>query len=102
MDISQVESITVAQAEELLEQQPSSIDAVGKICQDFNWYAVCVFDEDDMVHFEGVEDVYLDILCQHGTDSRKGAGAEFRRGKRQDGGGVPVLHHGRGYCRGAQ
>lgn len=61
MDISQVESITVAQAEELLEQQPSSIDAVGKICQDFNWYAVCVFDEDDMVHFEGVEDVYLDI-----------------------------------------
>jgi hypothetical protein len=61
MDISQVESITVAQAEELLEQQPSSTDAVGKICQDFNWYAVCVFDEDDMVHFEGVEDVYLDI-----------------------------------------
>ena len=61
MDISQVESITVAQAEELLEQQPSSIDAVGKICQDFNWYAVCVFDEDDMVRFEGVEDVYLDI-----------------------------------------
>ena len=61
MDISQVESITVAQAEELLEQQPSSTDAVGKICQDFNWYAVCVFDEDDMVHFEGEEDVYLDI-----------------------------------------
>ena len=61
MDISQVESITVAQAEELLEQQPSSIDAVGKICQDFNWYAVCVFDEDDMVRFEGVEDVHLDI-----------------------------------------
>lgn len=61
MDISRVESITVAQAEELLEQQPSSIDAVGKICQDFNWYAVCVFDEDDMVRFEGVEDVYLDI-----------------------------------------
>lgn len=61
MDISQVESITVAQAEELLEQQPSSTDAVGKICQDFNWYAVCVFDEDDTVHFEGVEDVYLDI-----------------------------------------
>lgn len=61
MDISQVESITVAQAEELLEQQPSSTDAVGKICQDFNWYAVCVFDEDDMVHFEGVADVYLDI-----------------------------------------
>ena len=61
MDISQVESITVAQAEELLEQQPSSTDAVGKICQDFNWYAVCVFDEDDMVRFEGVEDVYLDI-----------------------------------------
>lgn len=61
MDISQVESITVAQAEELLEQQPSSIDAVGKIFQDFNWYAVCVFDEDDMVHFEDVEDVYLDI-----------------------------------------
>lgn len=61
MDISQVESITAAQAEELLEQQPSSTDAVGKICQDFNWYAVCVFDEDDMVRFEGVEDVYLDI-----------------------------------------
>ncbi len=61
MDISRVESITVAQAEELLEQQPSSTDAVGKICQDFNWYAVCVFDEDDMVRFEGVEDVYLDI-----------------------------------------
>ena len=61
MDISQVESITVAQAEELLEQQPSSTDAVGKICQDFNWNAVCVFDEDDMVRFEGVEDVYLDI-----------------------------------------
>ena len=61
MDIPQVESITVAQAEELLEQQPSSTDAVGKICQDFNWYAVCVFDEDDMVRFEGVEDVYLDI-----------------------------------------
>ncbi|MFR6277739.1 MAG: hypothetical protein ACLULM_02325 [Acutalibacter sp.] len=35
--------------------------AVGKICQDFNWYVACVFDEDDMVHLEGVDSVYLDI-----------------------------------------
>ena len=59
--VEDVEDITVEQVGQLLEKQPQETGAVGKICQDFNWYAVCVLDADDMVHFEGVEDVYLDI-----------------------------------------
>ena len=51
MDISQVESITVAQAEELLEQQPSSTDAVGKICSEFKWYFVCTVSAEDALKF---------------------------------------------------
>lgn len=62
VDIDAVKDLTVAQVEDLLAREPTpQSGAVGKICQDFNWYIACVFDEDDMVRLEGVEDVYLDI-----------------------------------------
>lgn len=62
VDVEDVENLTVAQVEELLSQDATrDSSAVGKICQDFNWYVACVFDEDDMVHLEGVDSVYLDI-----------------------------------------
>ncbi len=34
---------------------------IGKICEDFKWYMACLFDEDSMGKFDGVEDVTLDI-----------------------------------------
>ncbi|MFQ6829625.1 MAG: HlyD family efflux transporter periplasmic adaptor subunit [Acutalibacter sp.] len=62
VDVEDVENLTVAQVEELLSRDATrDSSAVGKICQDFNWYVACVFDEDDMVHLEGVDSVYLDI-----------------------------------------
>lgn len=63
MDISAVEDITPAQAKELLAKEPGEgpSSAVGKICSDFNWYLVFVFGENEMVKFEDVEDVTLDI-----------------------------------------
>lgn len=61
VDPAEVENLTVAQVEALLEQSPRESNAVGKICQDFNWYVACVFDENEMVHFEDVTQVSLDI-----------------------------------------
>lgn len=34
---------------------------IGKICEDFKWYMACLFDDDSMAKFEGVEEVTLDI-----------------------------------------
>lgn len=63
VDIKKIKSITASQAEQLLamnsgESAPSS---VGKICSDFKWYLVCIFDDEAMIKFEGVEEVTLDI-----------------------------------------
>ena len=62
VDPDEVETLTVSQVEELLNQEASpDSTAAGKICEDFNWYVACIFNEDEMVHLEGVEDVSLDI-----------------------------------------
>ena len=62
VDVENVQELTVSQVEDLLNREVSSSSAAaGKICEDFNWYVACVFDEDDMVHFEEVEDVSLSI-----------------------------------------
>lgn len=52
-----------ADVEELLklEQKSGTQQAIGKICLDFKWYLACVFDETDMIKFEGVKEVSLDI-----------------------------------------
>ncbi len=62
-DIQDVEKITPAKVEELLslEHGSGAYSPVGKICGDFKWYLVCEFDDNDMIKFEGVEDVSLDI-----------------------------------------
>ncbi len=63
MASDRVQYITVGQAKELLGQEPQRTTggAIGKICSDFTWKLVCVFEDSDMVKFEGVEDVSLDI-----------------------------------------
>lgn len=63
MDISKVESITPSQVRDLLgrTQGTGLGSSVGKICADFKWYLVCVFSDNDMVKFEDVEEVHLDI-----------------------------------------
>ncbi|MGI6255621.1 MAG: HlyD family efflux transporter periplasmic adaptor subunit [Acutalibacter sp.] len=62
VSVDDVEDLTVSQVEELLSQEPSAnSSAAGKICQDFNWYVACIFNEDEMIHLEGVENVSLDI-----------------------------------------
>ena len=62
VDLDQVEDLTPSQVEGLLELAPQEdAAAVGKVCQNFNWYAVCSLEEDEMVRLEGVEEVFLDI-----------------------------------------
>lgn len=62
VDLDEVKKLTVSQIEELLKQKGSPSDsAAGKICKDFNWYVACIFNEDEMVHLEGVKDAFLDI-----------------------------------------
>ncbi len=61
VDIEEVEHLTVPQVEDLLEKPVENQGSVGKICSDFNWYVACIFDKNEIVHFEDVTQVYLDI-----------------------------------------
>lgn len=64
MDPSAAKNITVSQAKELLAgPTPAAVpaSAIGKICSDFTWKLICVIPDSDMVKFEGVEQVTLDI-----------------------------------------
>ncbi|MFR3237419.1 MAG: HlyD family efflux transporter periplasmic adaptor subunit [Acutalibacter sp.] len=61
VDMKEVEHLTVPQVEELLAKPEENLGAVGKICGDFNWYVACIFDENEIVRFEDVTQVYLDI-----------------------------------------
>lgn len=44
-------SFTVSKVRQLLVTQPEAIpgDAIGKVCEEFNWYLICVVDGDDIV-----------------------------------------------------
>ena len=61
--VSEVKKLTPARVEELLrmEQNTGTQQAIGKICLDFKWYLACLFNDEDMIKFEGVEEVSLDI-----------------------------------------
>ncbi|WP_147401680.1 HlyD family efflux transporter periplasmic adaptor subunit [Acutalibacter sp. 1XD8-33] len=61
--VDDILGITPEEVENLLalQQGTGTQSSVGKICSNFKWYLVCVLDEDDMMKFEGVEDVSLDI-----------------------------------------
>ena len=63
VSIDEVETLTPEKVEKLLDSERSSLSPqyVGKICEDFKWYMACVFDDDTMVKFEGVDEVTLDI-----------------------------------------
>lgn len=63
MDPSAVKNITVSQAKGLLENTGGAAPAgcIGKICSDFTWKLVCVVNDENMVKFEGVTNVSLDI-----------------------------------------
>lgn len=62
-DIQKIKSITASQIEELLamDSGESISSSVGKICSNFKWYLVCIFDDEAMIKFEGVKEVTLDI-----------------------------------------
>ena len=106
VDVEDVENLTVAQVEELLSQGATrDSSAVGKICQDFNWYVACVFDEDDMVHLEGVDSVYLDIpfaSTEQIPATVVARNPQLRQGFWRHCRGVPVLLYGFRHCRCAQ
>ncbi len=63
VDVNDVKSIMPDELENLLamEQGGGAQSSVGKICSDFKWYLVCIFDDVSMIKFEGVEEVSLDI-----------------------------------------
>lgn len=63
MDPALVKNITVGQAKKLLEQEEPmrTGGAVGKICSDFTWKLVCVIPDEEMIKFEDVSEVTLDI-----------------------------------------
>lgn len=61
--LDEVEELTPGRVQELLDSEggPLPRQYIGKICQDFKWYMACLFDDDSMGKFEGVEEVTLDI-----------------------------------------
>lgn len=61
--VADVDQLTPDKVEELLAMKPPAAPqtAMGKICSGFKWYLACVFDEEAMIKFEGVEEVSLDI-----------------------------------------
>jgi len=63
VSVEEVESLTPERVEQLLamERKPAPQQYIGKICEDFKWYLACLFDDDAMAKFEGVEEVTLDI-----------------------------------------
>lgn len=63
LDVDSVGDITPDQARDLLGREVGTglSSSVGKVCSDFNWYVICVFSDDDMIRFEDVTSVNLDI-----------------------------------------
>ena len=63
VSIDEVKKLTPEKLEKLfaLEGRDLPEQYIGKICEDFKWYMACLFDEDSMGKFDGVEDVTLDI-----------------------------------------
>lgn len=63
VDVDHVTEIKPSEVRDLLgrEEGTGLSSSVGKVCSDFNWYLVCVFNDDEMTKFEDVTDVNLDI-----------------------------------------
>lgn len=63
VSIDEVENLTPKKLEHLLAEEKGTVSqqCIGKICEDFKWYMACLFDDDAMIKFEGVEEVTLDI-----------------------------------------
>lgn len=63
MDIDNVKDITASQVRDLLDREQGTglSSSVGKVCSEFNWYLVFIFNDNDMVKFENVTQVNLDI-----------------------------------------
>lgn len=58
-----VKELDAERVEQLLAADGASPQQnyIGKICEDFKWYMACVFDDDDIAKFEGVDEVTIDI-----------------------------------------
>ncbi len=63
VDVSKIAEITPERVRDLLgrERGTGLGSSVGKICSDFSWYLVCVFSDNDMLRFEDITEVNLDI-----------------------------------------
>lgn len=63
VDVSKIAEITPDRVRDLLgrERGTGLGSSVGKICSDFSWYLVCVFSDNDMLRFEDITEVNLDI-----------------------------------------
>lgn len=63
VDPQEILEITPDRVRDLLGRESGTGvgSAVGKVCTDFNWYLVCVFNDADVWRFEGVSSVSLDI-----------------------------------------
>lgn len=61
--VDTVKALTAERVEQLLAADSASPpqNYIGKICEDFKWYMACVFDDDEMAKFEGVDEVTIDI-----------------------------------------
>lgn len=61
--VKDVKELTPEKVEQLLKTEKGQLPQqyIGKICEDFKWYMACIFDDDAMGKFEGVEEVTLDI-----------------------------------------
>lgn len=61
-DIGKIQYMTAPEAKTLLEKgKGEGSGALGKICTDFNWYLVCVLTDNEVVKFEDVTNVSVDI-----------------------------------------
>lgn len=65
VDFEHVPYLTPSEIEQLQQKEESgesmSLTPIGKVSGDFNWYLACVFSDEDMMKFENVTNVSLEI-----------------------------------------
>lgn len=63
VDLEKALQLTPSEIRKLQQQKSGGTGEgeIGKICREFKWYLACVFSENDMIKFEEVSEVALDI-----------------------------------------
>ncbi len=64
VDFKRVADITPKKVKELIsgtEEPKETSSSIGKICTEFNWYLICVLNNDDVLRLENISNVNIEI-----------------------------------------